>query len=198
MRQIHHFWIFWLITLLLYHQFKIGQELFWIMVSSCKKCKKVFCRIWKRWFISWITGHNVQKLQILLFFTSYIAGILKNIHCNCKSRAIFGPGPHSACSGPRLRLGPCLSSMGKSFRSQNLSMPKRVVQTHKVVRPRLSTVFAVNHLQQHLRKGVGWVYWLKAQIREWPKSFACFCLKHGSVESLPLSRHDGWMGNGQE
>ncbi len=38
--------------------------------------KKAFCRIWKRWFISWITGQNVQKLRILLFFTSYIAGIL--------------------------------------------------------------------------------------------------------------------------
>ncbi len=28
-------------------------------------------------FISWLTGQNVQKLQILTFFTSYIAGILK-------------------------------------------------------------------------------------------------------------------------
>ncbi len=27
--------------------------------------------------ISWITGQNVQKLQILLFFTSYIARIFK-------------------------------------------------------------------------------------------------------------------------
>ncbi len=39
--------------------------------------KKAFCRIWRRWFISWITGQNVKNLQILLFFTSYIAGILK-------------------------------------------------------------------------------------------------------------------------
>ncbi len=45
MRQIHHFWIFWLITLL-------------------------------------FTGQNVQKLQILLFFTSYIAGILKGLDHN--------------------------------------------------------------------------------------------------------------------
>ncbi len=52
MRQIQHFWIFWSITLLLYHLFKIGQALFWTMVSNC----------------SWITGQNVQKLQILLFF----------------------------------------------------------------------------------------------------------------------------------
>ena len=38
--------------------------------------KKVFCRILKRWFISRITGQNVQKSQILLFFASYIATIL--------------------------------------------------------------------------------------------------------------------------
>ncbi len=33
----------------------------------------------QRWFtsISWITGQNVQKLQILLLFASYIARILK-------------------------------------------------------------------------------------------------------------------------
>ncbi len=30
-------------------------------------------QIWLRWFISWITGPIVQKLQILLFFASYIA-----------------------------------------------------------------------------------------------------------------------------
>ncbi len=38
--------------------------------------KKAFCRNLKRWFTSWITGQNVQKLQILLFFASYIAHIL--------------------------------------------------------------------------------------------------------------------------
>ncbi len=50
MRQIQHFWIFLSITLLLYH-------------------------LLKRWFTSWIAGQNVQKLQILLFFASYIARI---------------------------------------------------------------------------------------------------------------------------
>ena len=54
-RQIKHFWIFWSITLLLYHLFKIG-----------------------RWFPSLITGQNVQKLQILLFFALYIARILNH------------------------------------------------------------------------------------------------------------------------
>ncbi len=38
--------------------------------------KKAFRRILKRWFISRITGQNVQKLQILLFFASFIARIL--------------------------------------------------------------------------------------------------------------------------
>ncbi len=33
----------------------------------------------KRWFISWITGQNVQKLQILLFFAFCVASIL-NMH----------------------------------------------------------------------------------------------------------------------
>ena len=41
MRQIQHFWIFWSITLLLYHLFKIGQALFGTMVSSCKKCSDI-------------------------------------------------------------------------------------------------------------------------------------------------------------
>ncbi len=68
MRQIQHFWIFWSIILLLYHLFKIRQGALG---------KKAFCQIWNRWFISWITGQNVQKLQILVFFTSCIAGILK-------------------------------------------------------------------------------------------------------------------------
>ena len=39
--------------------------------------KKAFCWILKRWFISRITGQNIQKLQILLFFASSIASILK-------------------------------------------------------------------------------------------------------------------------
>ncbi len=53
-------------------------------------CKKAFCRILKRWFISLITGQNVQKLQILLFFASYIAHILKLIHSNI-------PAVYSVC-----------------------------------------------------------------------------------------------------
>ena len=44
--------------------------------------KKAFCQILKRWFISWITGQIVQKLQILLFFVSYIASILKGKKCS--------------------------------------------------------------------------------------------------------------------
>ena len=35
--------------------------------------------LFKRWFTSCITGQNVQKLQILQFFASYIAHILKFI-----------------------------------------------------------------------------------------------------------------------
>ena len=54
--------------LLLYHHFKIGQGF-----SSDLK-KKVFSYI-----ISWITAQNVQKMQILLFFTLYIAGILNTV-----------------------------------------------------------------------------------------------------------------------
>ncbi len=44
--------------------------------------KTAFCRILKRWFISWIKGQKVQKLQILLFFASYIARILKILYLN--------------------------------------------------------------------------------------------------------------------
>ena len=65
MRQIQYFWIFWSITLLLYHLFKIRQAL--------------FCQILKKWFTSWSTGLNIQKLQILLFFASHIAGILNTV-----------------------------------------------------------------------------------------------------------------------
>ena len=36
--KISNFWIFWLITLFIYHLFKIWQTLFWKMVSSGKKC----------------------------------------------------------------------------------------------------------------------------------------------------------------
>ena len=69
----------WSITRLLYHLFKIGRLLkchctFYIYEALGKKA---FCWILKRWFISCITGKNVQKLQILLFFASYIAYILK-------------------------------------------------------------------------------------------------------------------------
>ena len=52
MRQIQHFWIFWPITLLLYHLFKIGQALFWTMVSSYiygALGKKAFWWTLKRW-----------------------------------------------------------------------------------------------------------------------------------------------------
>ena len=42
------------------------------MLHRCKKCicgtlgKNAFCRILKRWFINWISGQNVQKLQVSL------------------------------------------------------------------------------------------------------------------------------------
>ena len=52
--------------------------------------KKAFCRILKRWFIGWITDQNVQKLQIWLFFASYIASILKEV----------GPGQKYAFNQP--------------------------------------------------------------------------------------------------
>ncbi len=34
--------------------------------------KKAFCRIFKIWFISWIMGQNVQKLQIFAIFASQL------------------------------------------------------------------------------------------------------------------------------
>ncbi len=39
--------------------------------------KKAFCQILKRWFISWITSLNVQRLQIFAILASLLQGNLK-------------------------------------------------------------------------------------------------------------------------
>ena len=39
--------------------------------------KKAFCRILKRWFISWITDQNVKRLHIFAILASFLYGNLK-------------------------------------------------------------------------------------------------------------------------
>ncbi len=53
---------------------------FWPVIQLISSLfKKGFCRILKRWFISWITDQNVQKLQIFAILASQLSGILKAI-----------------------------------------------------------------------------------------------------------------------
>ena len=69
MRQIQHFWIFWSITQLLYHLFKIGQHFF---------NKKAFCLILKRWFFQLNYRPECPEVEdFAVLFASYIARILK-------------------------------------------------------------------------------------------------------------------------
>ena len=71
-----------------YLQFHLCQQML-LLKCQCTFCiygalgKRALCRISKRWFTTWIAGQNVQKLQILLFFASYIASIL-----NCKRNSV--------------------------------------------------------------------------------------------------------------
>ncbi len=55
MAKICNLWTFWPLIQLINHLFK-----------------KAFFRILKRWFISLITGHNGQKLQIFAIFASFL------------------------------------------------------------------------------------------------------------------------------
>ncbi len=60
-KKICNLWAFWSVLQLINNRFKIRQKAF-------------FCRILKRWFISWITGQNVQTLQIFAIFESFLWG----------------------------------------------------------------------------------------------------------------------------
>ncbi len=62
-----------------YTIFLKSDKHFLTMVSSCKKC---------------ITGQNVWKLQISLFFASYIACILKDYHLKSLGLVIINLGCH--------------------------------------------------------------------------------------------------------
>ena len=57
--KICNFWPLWPVIKLMNHLFKIR--------------KKAFL---KRWFISWIRGQNVQRLQIFAIFASFLWGNL--------------------------------------------------------------------------------------------------------------------------
>ncbi len=65
--KICNFWTFWPVIQLINHLFKIR-----------KKPSLPFFWIFKRWHIniSWISGKNLQKLQIFAVFAPYLASIL--------------------------------------------------------------------------------------------------------------------------
>ncbi len=53
--------------------------------------KKAFCRILKRWVISWITSQNVQRLQIFAISASFLKGDIKtSLFMSCKFKCDVG------------------------------------------------------------------------------------------------------------